>query len=142
MTPNPEAVTPDEPVSRAAEIMRDIDVGAIPVIEDRSSMRLVGLITDRDITVRHVAERHREDCTVQSHMTDGQLNVVSPDSDDDDVMSTMKRAQVRRVPVVEDGERLIGIIAQADLAVDEGPEKPEEVEETLERISEPGRPRR
>ncbi len=58
MTRNPDVLTPDEPVSRAAQLMRDRNVGIVPVVEDKSSMKLCGVITDRDIAIRHVAEGH------------------------------------------------------------------------------------
>ncbi|MEO5511257.1 MAG: CBS domain-containing protein, partial [Longimicrobiales bacterium] len=111
MTANPECVTPDESLQRAAQIMRDQDVGAVPVVEDRSTMRLTGVITDRDITIRHVAEGHKGDETVRAHMS-SDVRTVGPDASADEVLNTMREAQVRRVPVVE-GDRLIGIIAQA-----------------------------
>ncbi|MBI4409621.1 MAG: CBS domain-containing protein [Gemmatimonadetes bacterium] len=142
MTPNPEVVTPDEPVTRAAELMRDLNVGIIPVVDDRSSMRLTGLITDRDIAVRHVAEGHQQACNVSDHMTSDTLNCVRPDADVDEVMSLMGRDQVRRIPVVESDNKLVGIIAQADLAVHEGPQHPKKVEKVLEKISEPAQPER
>lgn len=142
MTSNPEVVTPEDTVTRAAQMMRDTNVGIIPVVGDRKNMRLEGLITDRDITMRHVAEGHQGECMVRDHMTKERLDTVHPDADAHEVTNLMKRDQVRRVPVVEDGQRLVGIIAQADVAVKEGPEEPEDVEETLEKISEPGHPER
>lgn len=141
MTRDPQVVTADDPVSRAAEIMRDIDVGIVPVVDDRSSMRLRGVITDRDIAVRHVAERHQQDCRVGDHMTGGRLDTVDPDADAHEVTERMRRDQVRRIPVVE-GDRLVGIIAQADVAVGLGPREPQEVEQTLEQISKPASPER
>lgn len=136
MTSKLECVTREDSLSRAAQLMRDSDVGAIPVVEDTSSMRLLGLITDRDIAVRHVAGDNAEDCTVGDHMTSGRLFTVSPDDDVDTVMRTMKSEQVRRVPVCE-GERLVGIIAQADIATDAIDDA--RTGEVVERISEPGR---
>jgi CBS domain-containing protein len=70
-------------------------------------------------------------------MTSGRIDTVRPDADIDEIMTLMKRDQVRRVPVVEDGDRLVGIVAQADLALDTGRSKRDEVAETVERISEP-----
>lgn len=142
MTQNPEVVTSKDTVTQAARVMRDMDVGIVPVVEDRSKMDIKGVITDRDIAVRHVAEGHEQQCSVSDHMSSDHLDSVTPDSDVHDVMRLMKRDQVRRVPVVEDGNRVVGIIAQADLAVEEGPREPEEVEETIEKISEPGHPKR
>lgn len=138
MTDNPQVVTPNDTLSRAAEIMREADVGLVPVVDDPSSMRLRGVITDRDITIRHVAERHQEDCRVSEHMTSGNLDTVGPDDDAERIMQRMRDDQVRRVMVAE-GDRLVGIIAQADLTRRLGNEKAEEVERTIERISEPAR---
>ncbi len=136
MTPNPDVVTPDEPVKRAAELMRDRDVGIVPVVEDRSSMKLCGVITDRDIAIRHVASGHDNSCRVRDEVSKERLSTVRPDADVKDVMEVMKREQVRRVPVVESDNRLIGIIAQADLA-ERGPSE-KEVGKVVEKISQPG----
>jgi CBS domain-containing protein len=138
MTPNPECVTRDDTISRAAEIMRELDVGFVPVV-DRASMRLEGVITDRDITIRHVADRHPDSCTVGDHMTSSGIRTVTPEDDVKDVMEAMKQDQVRRIPVV-DGQRLVGVIAQADIATERVGDR--KVGDTVEKISEPGRPRR
>lgn len=142
MTGNPAVVTPDEPVRRAAELMRDRNVGIIPVVSDRESMRLEGVVTDRDLTLRCLAVGRAGECRVGEVMTISGLDTVAPDADQREVLELMKRDQVRRIPVVEVGNRLVGIIAQADLAVRLGPREPREVEEVLERISEPGRRKR
>ena len=133
MTSNPECVTPDESLQRAAQIMRDQDVGAVPVVDDRTSMRLTGVITDRDITIRHVAEGHKGNETVRDHMSSN-VRSVGPDATSDEVLTAMREAQVRRVPVVEDGGRLVGIIAQADIATEGVGDR--KVGETVEQISE------
>lgn len=137
MTPNPDFVTPDESIQRAAQIMRDGDVGLVPVVDDAENMRLRGVITDRDIAIRHVAEGHLEDCTVEAHMSTNSIGTVNPESDQNEVVNLMESQQVRRVPVVEEGDRLVGIIAQADIATRLGPEEPDLVEEVVEKISEP-----
>lgn len=137
MTPNPAVVTTTDTLSTAARVMRDRDVGVVPVVEDGDSGRLRGLITDRDIAVRHIAEGHTEDCRVIDHMSES-ITAASPDDDADEVMAQMQREQVRRIPVVDDG-RLVGIIAQADVAIRIGPDDPEDVEETVTAISRPGR---
>jgi CBS domain-containing protein len=133
MTSNPECVTREDSLQRAARLMRDADVGSLPVVEDTRSMRLVGLITDRDIVVRHVAEENSPDCTVGDHMTSDRLYSVSPDDDVDSVMNTMKTQQVRRVPVVEN-DRIVGMVAQADIATEHGDDA--RTGELVERISE------
>lgn len=138
MTSDVECVTRQDSLTRAAQIMRDSDIGAVPVVEDRNSMRLVGVITDRDIAVRHVAGDNSAECSVGDHMTSGRLHTVRPDDDVDDVMRAMKSEQVRRIPVTE-GDRIVGIIAQADIATEgKGDRKTGDV---VEKISEPGRRR-
>ncbi|MEX0907543.1 MAG: CBS domain-containing protein [Gemmatimonadota bacterium] len=134
-----ECVTRQDSLTRAAQIMRDSDIGAVPVVEDQQSMRLVGVITDRDIAIRHVASDNQADCTVGDHMTSGHLHTVSPDDDIEGVLRTMKAQQVRRVPVTE-GDRLVGIIAQADVATSGVGDA--DTADVVEKISEPGRGRR
>lgn len=135
MTPNPEVVTPDDPITRAAEIMRDRDVGIVPVVDDRTGMRLQGVITDRDIAVRHVARNCPSTCTVGDHMTTDKIDAVSPEAELDEIIDVMERDQIRRVPVLDEEYRLLGIVAQADIATRGASEK--EVGELVERISEP-----
>jgi CBS domain-containing protein len=135
MTANPQCVTPEDSISRAAEIMRDSDVGVVPVVEDQGSMRLAGVVTDRDIAVRVVAEGRNSDCRAREVMSSG-LATVRPDDDVDSVLRLMKAEQVRRVPVVE-GDRLVGIIAQADVATDLHSDR--KTGDVVEKISEPGR---
>jgi CBS domain-containing protein len=134
MTRDPQVVTANDPVSRAAQIMRDSDIGLVPVVDDVDSRRLRGVITDRDIAIRHVAERHGDDCRVGNHMSEG-LSRANPDDEVDEVLHTMQREQLRRIPVVEEGDRLVGIIAQADVAMRLGPDHHREVQETVEEIS-------
>jgi len=136
MTPNPTVVTPDEPVSRAAQIMRASDIGMVPVVDDRKSMTLKGVITDRDIVVRCVAEGHNPSCQVRDHMTSDEVDTVTPDDDVHDVVAKMERDQVRRIPVVSDGV-LAGVIAQADIARKVGPREPHVVQDLVEKVSEP-----
>lgn len=138
MTNNPECVTREDSLQRAAQVMRDHDTGFVPVVDDRSTMRLSGVITDRDIAVRAVAEGliggRVADC-----MSVGSLRTVRPDDDDSDVMRAMQDAQVRRIPVVDEGERLVGVIAQADIATRKVSDR--KVGETVEQISKSGRSR-
>lgn len=136
MTSNVECVTRQDSLSRAAQIMRDSNIGAVPVVDDRESMKLVGVITDRDIAIRHVAGDNSPDCHVGDHMTSGRMHTVGPDDDVDDVMRTMKAEQVRRVPVTE-GDRIVGIIAQADIARDGKGDK--YTGDVVEKISESNR---
>lgn len=135
MTSKPEVVTPQDPISRAAQIMRDKDVGLVPVVRDTASMVLEGVITDRDVAVRHVAERHTNDCSVASHMSREHISAVDQSDDVQTVLATMERAEVRRVPVTDKGGKLVGIIAQADIATcDDIPKA--QVGEVVGRVSE------
>ena len=141
MTPDPEVVTPDQPLSVAAQIMRDCDVGVVPVVTDSTSKTLVGLITDRDIAIRHVAEAHRDGCTVGAHMTRDNIATVRDTDDSDDVMEAMKKWEVRRIPVTNDRGTLLGVVAQADIAVNRRISK-SEVADVVKTISEPAHPAR
>ena len=135
MTSKPEVVTPNDPISRAAQIMRDKDVGLVPVVRDISSMVLEGVITDRDMAVRHVADGHTNDCSVASHMSRERISAVDQSDDVQTVLATMERAEVRRVPVTDKGGKLVGIIAQADIATcDDIPKA--QVGEVVSRVSE------
>jgi CBS domain-containing protein len=117
MTHDPVCVTPDTSLSDAARLMKDHDVGMLPVVDADGSSQLVGLITDRDITVRHVAEGHKGNaCKVSEAMTDD-ATTVRTDSDVRDVMSVMGREQVRRIPVVDERAKLVGVISQADIVL-------------------------
>ena len=140
MTEYPHIVTPDDPVSHAAALMRDSDVGFIPVVADRDSQRLVGVITDRDLAVRHVANAHEEDCRVGQHMTSENLASVTPDTPMPEVHELMKDRQVRRIPVLSGEGRIVGVIAQADVAVKE--QRPDAAGQTVAEISEPAKPHR
>ena len=144
MTPNPEALTPDTSVAEIARRMRDLDVGVIPIIDDEESNRLRGIVTDRDIAVRVAAEGKDAKKTLARDVMSSEVQSVGESDHIRDVFAVMKRARVRRVPVVDADGRLVGIIAQADLAVNYAGldlQRETEVEEVIERISEPARPR-
>ena len=133
MSKNPRTVTPDTAIQEAARLMKEEEVGVLPVVESSSSKKLLGMITDRDITVRVVAEG-RSSASVRDAMTSGVATAKADDSVKD-VMALMADEQVRRVPIVDDRGQLVGIIAQADI-VREGNDK--RAEETIEQISQPG----
>ena len=135
MTRNPATVTPDALASEAARIMKDEDVGVVPVVEDNESRKLVGVVTDRDLAVRLVAEGRDAQSRVRDVMS-GRLHTGRADDSLDNAMDTMAREQVRRIPIVDERGALVGIVSQADVvrkAKDES-----KAEDTIERISEPG----
>jgi CBS domain-containing protein len=130
MARNPLSVRADATIQEAAAGMRDAGVGALPVVSD--SEELVGIVTDRDIALRAVAEGLGPETTVDQVMTK-QLIVVEASDEFEDALSLMRERQVRRLPVVE-GERLVGMIAQADIA---GLIEPGAAADTLRELSEP-----
>ena len=137
MTRNPQCVTEQDRLQDVARLMLDCDCGALPVVGENE--RLIGMITDRDIVVRVIAEgRDCSQATVKDAMTSEAHSVRESDSLES-VFQVMKDRKVRRVPVVDDNQRVIGIVAQADLALDTARDR--EVGKTVERISEPERPR-
>lgn len=123
MTPKPFFVTPTDDVCKAAEIMRYENIGGVPVVESETRLRLVGLITDRDIATRCVARRHHHPCPVHDVMTPAPLKTVHPDADVSEIVRLMEEASVRRIPVVSDDGVLIGIVAEADIATKLAPEE-------------------
>lgn len=134
MTKHPQVVTPDTPVQEAARLMKSEDTGVLPVVEGPSSRRPVGIITDRDIALRVVAEG-RSQAAVRDAMSPAP-RTAREDDDVKDVMDLMAKEQVRRVPIVDDRGDLVGIVAQADI-VREADDK--RAERTIEQISQPSR---
>jgi len=116
MTTHPSVVTPGDSLDTAAQMMRDRHVGMLPVIDNLRDRHLIGVLTDRDVVVRCLAPGHHGSCLVSDHMTAHSLSWVDPDTEVKEVVSKMKEAHVRRVPVLAGGKRLIGVISVADLA--------------------------
>ena len=102
MSAEPTTVTPDTPITEAARMMKDHNIGMLPVVESEGSRRLVGVVTDRDIAIRHVAEGHTSDCPVREAMTE-KVSTCTPDENVERVMNLMAEEQVRRIPIVEEG---------------------------------------
>ncbi len=137
MTAHPSVITLDEPVHRAAQLMRDRRVGMLPVIDNLSDRRLQGILTDRDIVVRCVAEGHGLDCAVREVMTARHLTTVRMDDDVSAVARKMRRDHVRRIPVMADDERVAGVVAVVDLATRLRPADPALVEGLERAVSAP-----
>jgi CBS domain-containing protein len=130
MSSDPRWVSLDQPVAEAASLMRSEDVGSLPVVEGG---RLVGMLTDRDIAVRVVAEGKDSNATSVGEVLSSDPVTVTPEEDLDEALAKMASHQLRRLPVVESDGRLVGILAQADVAT-EGRDK--ETGELVQEISE------
>ncbi|HJR17024.1 MAG TPA: CBS domain-containing protein [Gemmatimonadales bacterium] len=136
MTPDPARCTPQTTARQAAELMRDNDCGSIPVVESTTSARLIGTVTDRDLAIRGLAEGKGPDTPVRDLMTPDPVTCV-PEDEVEDLRQVMIERQVRRVPVVDGDGVLVGIVAQADVAREEGAASDREVGRIIEAISEP-----
>ena len=112
MTENPSSCERGTPVAEAAKVMARENVGSVPVVEGG---RLVGVVTDRDLVVRLLAEGRDPQSTTVGEIASSEPVTLSPDDDLDQALQLLARHQVRRLPIVE-GERLVGIVAQADIA--------------------------
>lgn len=113
MTSEPRTIDAGQSVAYAAKMMRDEDVGLAPIVEDD---KLIGMLTDRDIAIRVVAEGRDPDEVTVGEVASRQVVTVDPQQDLDEALRIMAKHQVRRLPVVEEDGRLVGIVAQADVA--------------------------
>jgi len=129
MTSNPCTIDADQTVAYAAKMMRDEDVGIAPVVEGE---RLVGTLTDRDIAVRVVAEGKDPQTLKARDVASTSVITVAPQQDLDEALRLMANHQIRRLPVVEGDGRVVGVLAQADVAEEA---KPKKVGELVEEIS-------
>ena len=136
MTSDPACCTPEQTVREAAQMMRDCDCGCIPVVQDAEGRRLVGVVTDRDIAVRGLAEGKGPETRVREVMSLGP-KCCGPEDDVNAVEQIMADQQVRRVPVVDDAGCCVGMVSQADLALNDKAASEKEVGRVVERISEP-----
>ena len=131
MTREVQTVQPDQRVQEAASFMLTADAGSIPVTEGE---RLIGMITDRDIAVRGIAKGYGPDTPVRDLMTDD-LVIVRIDDDIEEAATKMSEAQVRRLPVIDEDERLCGIVSLGDLSREADTDC---ASEALEGVSQPG----
>lgn len=135
MTPDPACCEPNDSVKNAAKIMKQHDVGSVPVVESQASRRLVGMVTDRDLAVRVLAgDRNIEQATLRDAMSASPV-ACREDDDVQKAVQLMAERQLRRMPVIDQSGRLLGIIAQADIATRVGSDK--KTGELVEAISEP-----
>lgn len=133
MTRNPVCALPDDSVASVAQLMKERDIGPIPIVEDIVSKRLLGIVTDRDLAMKVVAEGRDPNTTkVRDVMTQD----VVTSRDDDEIQATleaMSQHQLRRILVVDAENTLVGIIAQADIAT--RMDQPEKTGEVVKEIS-------
>jgi CBS domain-containing protein len=138
MTPKPECIRPDDTLQNAAARMRDLDVGPLPVCGDDD--RLAGMITDRDIVVRAVAEgKDPRTTTVREAMTE-EIIYGFEDQEIGDAIRVMEQKQIRRLLVMNRDKRLVGIVSLGDLATEA--RDATKAAEVLQEVSEPAQPRR
>jgi CBS domain-containing protein len=128
MTSNPKTIASASSVVEAAKVMRDEDVGIVPIVDGD---RLEGTITDRDIAIKVVAEGKDVQSTTVGQVASRDLVTVDPKQDLDEALRLMAQHQVRRLPVVEEDGRLVGILAQADVAREASPEQTSRVVEEI-----------
>ena len=133
MTKNPVCCLQNDTVLKAAELMKSENVGSIPVIENEQTQKLIGIVTDRDLTLKIVAEgRDPKSTKVDAVMTH---KVVTCRAEDDlqKALDAMAEHQLRRIPIVDANNRVVGIIAQADVAT--RVDQPEKTAEMVKEIS-------
>jgi CBS domain-containing protein len=137
MTPNVEVVHPDAPIQEAAHVMRTIDVGSLPVYDGN---KMHGMVTDRDITIRATAEGRDPRQTKVREVMSPSLVYCFADQPVEEAARLMEERQIRRLPILDRNQQLVGIVALGDLAI----ELPDEraVGQVLEAISEPAQPQR
>lgn len=135
MTSGPACCTPQDTARDAARSMVENDCGCLPVVDDMNSRHIAGVVTDRDLAARALAEGKGADTPVREVMS-ANPSCCGPDADVEEVERIMTERQVRRVPVIDAEDRVVGIIAQADLARSRAASE-SETGRVVERISEP-----
>jgi CBS domain-containing protein len=136
MTESPAVVTPETTARDAARMMEDNDCGSLPVVENRDSLKLLGMVTDRDLALRVLGRGQNPDTPIREAMTRN-VSSVRLEDDLDAVERVMSGQQVRRVPVVDGQDRVVGIIAQADLARELRAVGKDDFSRVVEKISQP-----
>jgi CBS domain-containing protein len=133
MTSKPACCLPNDTVAKSAQLMKQEDVGSIPVVESEQNTKLLGIVTDRDLALKIVAEgRDGQSTKVDAVMT---RNVVTCRADDDlqKALDAMATHQLRRIPIVDGENKVVGIISQADVATRAN--QPEKTAEVVKEIS-------
>jgi len=133
MTKNPVVCLPEDLASKVAQIMKREDVGPIPIVENQQSRKLVGMVTDRDLAMKMVAEGRDVRTTKVDEVMTRRLVTCRADDDLKKALEAMSENQLRRIPVVDADDRIVGIIAQADLATRMN--EPQKTAEVVRKIS-------
>lgn len=136
MTENPACIAPETSARQAARLMEEHDVGSLPVVESESNRQLVGVVTDRDLALRVLGHGKPPETPVREVMSIN-VHTCPPDASLDDVENTMARYQVRRIPIVDDDDCVVGMVAQADLARRLRAVGAKDLGKVVEKISEP-----
>ena len=130
MTSSPCTIDADKDIAYAAKMLRDEDVGVAPIVEGD---QLVGVLTDRDIAIKVVAEGRDPQTTKVRDIASKDIVTIDPQQNLDEALRLMARHQVRRLPVVEEDGKVVGIVAQADIALTGDDKKTGEVVEQISR---------
>ena len=117
MTKKPACATPEMELTKVAKMMKEHNVGAIPVVENKDSMKVVGVVTDRDIATRAIAEGKNPLQMKAQEIMSTPVVTVNEDDDIQDVARMMEKNKVRRIPVVDQQGNIRGMVAQADIAL-------------------------
>src|SRR4030095_9748547 len=127
---------PDDPVSKAAQLMKKEDIGPVLIVDNEKARTLVGIVTDRDLALKIVGEGRDPQKTKVEEVMKRKLVTCHADDNVDNAIKAMAQYQLRRIPVVDDNNKLVGIISQADVAtrVDEPPRKKGVGEETSQNL--------
>ena len=116
MTENPVCCLPNDSVSQAARVMRREHIGPVPVVNDDRTRELIGIVTDRDLAIKVVAESRDPNRTTVADVMTHTIVVCREDDSLSSAIAAMEEYQIRRIPVIDQGGRIVGIISQADVA--------------------------
>ena len=131
MTKNPVCCLPNDMVAKVAKLMKNKDIGTVPIIENEHTKKLVGIVTDRDLALKIVAEGRDAKSTKAEEVMTRKVVTCRGEDDVQKALDAMSEHQLRRIPVVDNDNRIVGIIAQADVAtrVDQPPKTAEVVKD-------------
>lgn len=135
MTKDPVCCVPSDTISKVAQSMKKQNVGAIPVIENEQTKKLIGIVTDRDLALKVVADGRDIQSTKVADVMTVKIITCREDDDAQKAVDTMAKHQLRRLPIVDKDHNIVGIISQADVAT--RVDKPKETAEMVKDISQP-----